>query len=108
MVIPRWLNGQTAQEKGRRFEKKLAKHLGGKTQPASGALPFHREDVVTREYLIQVKRTDKQQYTLKVGDLNTLVVNAVKAGKLPLMILWMNGRQWAIAPYGVVAEAVRR
>lgn len=107
MAVPRWLNGKTPQEKGRRFEKKLAKRLGGRTQPASGAFPFHREDVVAGEYLIQVKRTDKQQYTLKVSDLNTLVVNAVKVGKLPLMILWMGGRQWAIAPYGVVADAVR-
>jgi len=108
MPVPRWLNGKTPQEKGRHFEKKLAKRLGGRTQPASGALPFYREDVVAGQYLIQAKRTDKQQYTLKVSDLNTLVVNAVKVGKLPLMILWMGGRQWAIAPYGVVAEAVRR
>jgi len=108
MVVPRWLNGQTAQEKGRRFEKKLARRLGGRPQPASGAFPFHREDVVAGECLIQVKRTDKQQYTLKVSDLNKLVVNAVKAGKSPLLILWMGGRQWVVAPHGAAVETARR
>lgn len=108
MVVPRWLNGQTAQEKGWRFEKKLAKRLGGRPQPASGAFPFHREDVVAGEYLIQVKRTDKQQYTLNMSDLNKLVANAVKAGKSPLLILWMGGRQWVVAPHGAVTETAKR
>lgn len=107
MTIPGWLDARTPQEKGRRFEKALAKKLRGRLQPASGALPFRKEDISVGSYLVQAKRTDKRQYTLKLADLNALVVHAAKAGKLPVLILWMGGRQWTIAPYDVAAETPR-
>jgi len=96
MAVPKWLKDKTPQEKGRRYEKKLAKKLGGRAQPASGALPFFKEDIELGKFLIQVKRTDKKQYTLKAKDLKDLVRHAVKIGKEPVMIIFMDGKPWSV------------
>lgn len=96
MSVPKWLKEKSPQEKGRRYERKLAKKLGVKPQPASGALPFYKEDIETGEFLIQVKRTGKKQFTLKSDDLKTLTRNAVKAGKIPVMIVNLEGQDWSI------------
>lgn len=94
MPLPKWLQEKSPQEKGRRYEKKLAKKLGVKPQPASGALPFYKEDIETDEFLIQVKHTTKKSYTIKLEDLNTLRRNAAKVGKIPMLYLSIGGFNW--------------
>lgn len=96
MAIPKWVNGKTPQEKGRQYERKLAKKLGVKPQPGSGAFPLYKEDIETGTFLIQVKRTGKKQFTLKSDDLKTLVRNAVKIGKIPVMVVNLEGQDWSI------------
>ena len=96
MAIPNWLNNKTPQDKGRNFEKDLAKKLGVKPQPASGALPHYKEDIETNEFLIQVKTTEKKQYTIKASDLKDLVRHAVKIGKEPMMIIKLDGKTWSL------------
>lgn len=51
-------------------EKALAKRLGGKVQPASGALPVKslKADVKTPTWLIDDKTTGKQSYSIKLSD----------------------------------------
>jgi len=73
--------------------------LGVKPQPASGALPFYKEDIETETFLIQVKRTGKKQFTLKADDLKTLARNAAKVGKIPVMIVNLGGRDWSLMPW---------
>jgi len=94
MAIPKWVNEKSPQEKGRRYERKLAKRLGVKPQPASGALPFYKEDIETDEFLIQVKHTTKKSYTVKLEDLNALRRNAAKVGKIPMLYLSIGGFNW--------------
>lgn len=98
MPIPKWLNPKSPQEEGRRLESKIAKKVGGRVQPGSGAFPNMREDIETRKQLIQLKRTTKKQYTLKLDDLETLRTNAIKKGKEPIFIIMMGGRLWMIKP----------
>lgn len=93
-MIPKWLNGDTPQEKGRKFERKLAKKLGGRVQPGSGAVPFAKEDVKTETHLIQCKSTTKRQYTIKLDDLETLRQNAIKVGKQPCFVLRIGNMTW--------------
>ncbi len=94
MGVPSWLKDKSPQEKGRRYEKKVAKKLGDKPQPASGALPFYKEDIEFEDFLIQVKHTTKKSYTIKLEDLTKLRVNAAKIGKHPMLILSIGGFQW--------------
>ena len=100
-MLPRWLDGDSPQKRGRKFEKKLAKQLGGRVQPASGALPFNKEDVKTDRYLIQTKLTTKKQYTIKQQDLDTLLINATKIGKQAAFILSIGGKSWVMTLMGV-------
>ena len=99
MAVPKWLAGKTPQEKGRNYEKKLAKKLGVKPQPGSGAFPLYKEDIELDEFLIQVKTTTKKSYSLKDDDLKTLARNAAKVGKTPMMIVNMGGRTWSLMPW---------
>lgn len=48
-------------------EKKVAKKLGGKRQPNSGATAFYKGDVITDEFLIEckTKTTDCKSFTIK-------------------------------------------
>lgn len=48
-------------------EKKVAKYVGGKRQPNSGATPFYKGDVITDEFLIEckTKTTDCKSFTIK-------------------------------------------
>ena len=101
MAVPKWLDGRTPQEKGRRVEKKLAKKMGGRPQPASGSLPMFREDIITDQHLVQVKRTEKKQITIKLHDLETLNLNAIKKDKLPVFTIIMGGKAWIMVPYDV-------
>lgn len=94
MAIPKWLKDKTPQEKGRRYEKKLAKELRVKPQPASGALPLYKEDIEFEDWLIQVKHTTKKSYTIKLEDLTKLRNNATKIGKHPMLVLNIGGFQW--------------
>lgn len=93
---PKWLKKSTPQQMGRAFEKELAKKVGGRLQPASGALPFAKEDILEENYLIQAKATTKQSYILKLEDLETLRENALKIGKIPLLVLKIGGREYSI------------
>ncbi len=102
-MIPKWMQGKTPQEKGRRYEKKLAKKVGGRVQLASGALPFAKEDISTETHLIQVKSTTKNSYTLKLEDLEILRENAIKIGKRPALMLHIGNRSWKVTE-GVVLE----
>ena len=100
---PKWLDKKTPQEQGRVFEKRFAKKVKGRVQPASGATPMYKEDVITDTHLIQVKTTTKQSYVLKLEDLETLRENALKVGKRPALFLHIGQRSWKITE-GIVLE----
>ena len=48
-------------------EKYVAKQLGGRVQPNSGATPFLKGDLVTNDFLIECKTcvTDKKSFAIK-------------------------------------------
>jgi hypothetical protein len=51
----------------KRQEKKVAKCVGGKRQPNSGATPFYKGDVITDQFLIEckTKTADCKSFTIK-------------------------------------------
>ena len=100
MALPKWLKKEnnTPQKEGRKFEKRYAKKVGGRTQPGSGMFPHFKEDVVEGEYLVQLKYTTKKQFTLKLSDLEILRNNALKKGMKYKMVIHMGDRSWVIEP----------
>lgn len=55
--------------------------MGGKTTSGSGNRWFAKNDVVTKEWSIENKRTDKKQYVLKVEEVLKARLNALRSGK---------------------------
>ena len=72
-------------------EKNDAKDFGGKVTPRSGGYFSFPGDVVTKDYLIDSKTTDKKGFRI-TADMWTKVFNeALKSRKLPILsILLIN------------------
>ena len=68
-------------------EKKLAKKLGGRTQPASGAVDGYKGDIKTKDYLYDDKMTKHMSTSLKYEDLQKIAKEALDAEKEPVLIL---------------------
>lgn len=47
-------------------EDKVAKLLGGRTQPNSGATPFFKGDVIAKDFVIECKTTTKLQRSFSI------------------------------------------
>lgn len=67
------------QVQGRRTEKQVAKELGARLHPNSGAGRI-KEDASDEDYLYEIKDANKV-FTLNAADLMTSFVRAVRQGK---------------------------
>ena len=66
-------------------EKRLAKKLGGRVQPGSGSLLSFKGDVITDDFLIEAKFTDKEDYRLQLAIWHKITKEAHSKDKIPLM-----------------------
>ena len=81
------------QKLGRWYEKEVAKDYSGTKQIMSGAHWSAKSDVKTSEYLIEVKFTTKDSYTLRYEDLIKHFNYAYREGKLPIFQIGFYGGQ---------------
>lgn len=81
--------------KGMKAEKKLAKKLDMRTTPRSGG-GMQKGDVKGDDYLIQLKYTDKQSFTLKQSDLEKAIREAISEGKEPMFVVSFGGIEYYI------------
>ena len=65
-------------------EKNVAKLLGGKTTPNSGATPYKKGDVSSNDWLIECKTcmSNKQSFSIKKKWLQELQQDAIGQGKM--------------------------
>lgn len=78
---------QSPQVQGRLREKAIARDLGGRVQPASGAFPNHPGDVTTDSCLIESKFTKARSYTFSLEALHKLKREAELIQKIPVLVL---------------------
>lgn len=71
-------------------EKTLAKKLGGKLRPGSGALSWFKGDVITESFLVEAKYTDSLEYRLTLQTWNKIKNEAYSYDKIPLMEVCLN------------------
>jgi len=100
---------KSQKAKSNQSEKELAKKLGGKRQPASGAITGHKGDVKTSELLIDLKETDSKSIIVKLGDLHKIMNEANGEGKDPALVLRFNkakviDKEWIVLPLEVYEE----
>lgn len=67
----------TTLRRSRKQEASVAKGLGGRTTPRSGAGWAVKNDVRTNDLSVEVKYTDKKSYSLKHADLKKAERNAL-------------------------------
>ena len=72
-------------------EKKDAKDFGGKVTPRSGGYFSFPGDVVTKDFLIDSKTTDKNRFSITANMWTKVFNEALKSRKIPILsILLIN------------------
>lgn len=94
------------QRKSRAQEKRTARLYGGQRQPGSGSGWARKGDVKTQIVLIENKRTDAKQITLKAVDLDKIWREGWAEGKIPALSLEISGRSWVMLPEADLLELI--
>ena len=85
------------KKKSKKQEEKIAKDIGGRTTPGSGALWFSKADVRNDKYLIEAKFTDSNKYQLKYTTWDKIKREAINDGlRIPVMQIDIQGSQYAL------------
>lgn len=63
--------------------------MGGRQQPASGATPWAKEDIITPKFLVQHKEVQPgtKSHTIKWDEIKQLRRNAIDADRLPVYVI---------------------
>ena len=80
----------------------MAKEMGGRQVPGSGAISGIDGDVVAGEDFIECKTTAARQITLKLHDWEKTVIEAARSGRIASMRLQFNNVQSIIPVYDLV------
>ena len=81
----------TSKEKSQKSEKKAAANFGGRVQIASGALRHAKGDILTRDYLIEDKVTDRKSFPLTPALWNKIKLEAFNRQRAPMMRITIQG-----------------
>jgi hypothetical protein len=93
-------------------EKKLAKRLGGRTTPASGAKDAHKGDIKVGEFLIDDKSTVNNSISITKDMLVKINREARESGKNPCLSISFHGDMglagstWYLVPERVFREII--
>ena len=88
---------KNVKKKSKKQEEKIAKDIGGRTTPGSGALWFSKADVRNDKYLIEAKFTDSNSYQLKYTTWDKIKREAINDGlRVPVMQIDIQGSQYAL------------
>ena len=88
---------RNVKKKSKKQEEKIAKDIGGRTTPGSGALWFSKADVRNDKYLIEAKFTDSNKYQLKYTTWDKIKREAINDGlRIPVMQIDIQGSQYAL------------
>lgn len=86
----------TPQDKGRGFEKEVATTIGGKAVKGSGSSWHVRGDVITNDYIVSCKATEKKQLILTAAMLDELEDIARGRKRTGIMALRIDDRDYVL------------
>lgn len=110
--ILRRLAKQPIGRAGRRSEKRVAKQLGARQTPASGAMVGAKGDIEHRSFLLEAKSTICESLSLKLDWLAKISGEARAVGKTPAVTIdFVHGDgearvygEWVLVPAAVFRE----
>ena len=82
--------------RSRKQETDVAAQSGGRRTPASGAFWHHKGDVRTKQFLMELKYTEKSSITLSKRVWDKIRREAILDGRLPAMVLDIQGRRLVV------------
>ena len=68
-------------------ERRIAADMGGRRQPGSGSRWGYKRDVVTREFMVEAKVTDKSSFSVSLKDLEFIKQQAYMEGKVSAYVV---------------------
>lgn len=95
-----------------RQEKRLAKLLGGRKQPMSGALPGMKGDVKTSLMTVEAKQTAKKSIRITLEMLKKIEDESIGSASVPAIAIELLGRpagyqqDWIMLPAHNLAELI--
>jgi len=92
------LGPRSKHKMSQRGERRTAHALGGKLQAGSGSQWHSKGDVRTPLHIVERKDTMAASYKLNLADLQKLVRHAQKDGRMPVMVVSIQGAEWALLP----------
>jgi len=92
--------GRGVGEAGRRSETKLSKRLGGRTQPASGAMEGAKGDIKINEFLIEAKSTINDTMKVDLAWLCKISHEARHNGMAPALAISFVNEQGGVKKNG--------
>lgn len=78
---------QTIGNAGRYSERRIAKQVGGRLRPASGAVVGHKGDIALATELIECKSTTGRSISVEHAWLGKIAKEAGAEGKTPVLML---------------------
>lgn len=99
------MKAPTSKQRSVKQERRIAKDLGGRVTPASGARWGARRDVKSDAWLIEAKTTGQSSYRIEDKDLEFLLRQAYRIGRTPAYVIEFQGQgELVVLP----AETVER
>jgi len=95
-------------------EKDLAKKLGGRRQPNSGAIGGYKGDIKLKNFLIDSKETEGAVISVNSKDLTKITREAYEDGKEPALVITIDKTpistesEWAVIPLSVFSYMLER
>jgi hypothetical protein len=83
-------------KRSQRQERDWADDLDGRTTPGSGNTWARKNDVRSERWSLELKTTEKKQYSLKAADLRTAERNALMDGREFAFGIEMAGSTWVV------------
>jgi hypothetical protein len=114
--------GYNKKGKSRKQEGRIAKIVGGRVQPASGATKHDlwkgtrhstKGDVCETDFLIEAKRTDAQSISITGEWLFKISNYAAKSAKMPALAIEIGGypllqeKDWVMVPASVFQQLLK-
>lgn len=97
---------KTPREQGDLYEQAVALRVGGKVISGSGSTKYNKEDIKTSQWLMQVKSTTKESYSIQKEDLRKLKDHAISISRMPFFVVGFleHGQpveEWVAMPLGI-------
>lgn len=77
-------------------ERSLAKNLGGRTVPASGAFWSRKGDVRSDDLLVEAKTTEAASFSIKKAIWEKIRKEALLDGRIPVLAVQIQGRNLVV------------